>query len=160
MTHHNLGSSRATPNRLEGFTSKSNKYHKDCFTKLKCSNHSQRGISQPKLGFLTDHSNLIKRCWGELTKTLGMSIFVGGTTSPQRREGGRFYTYPTKTRCWELAIKTRISSFGIGTSRIWIIALQANRTLRFGKPDCTVFSGSVICVVYEAIVFHPSHLGF
>jgi hypothetical protein len=40
MTHHNLGSSRATPSHLGGFTSKSNKCHEDCFTKLKC---SQRG---------------------------------------------------------------------------------------------------------------------
>jgi hypothetical protein len=94
--HHKHGSSRATPSCLGGFTSKSNKYHEDCFTKLKCSNHSQRGFSQPKLGFLTNHSNLTERCWGELTKVLGMSIFVGGTSSVQRWEGRSFYTYPTK----------------------------------------------------------------
>jgi hypothetical protein len=38
--HHNLVSSRVTPSRLGGFTSKSNKYHEDCFTNLQC---SQRG---------------------------------------------------------------------------------------------------------------------
>jgi hypothetical protein len=38
--HHNLGSSKATPSHLGGFTSKSNKYYENCFTKLKC---SQRG---------------------------------------------------------------------------------------------------------------------
>jgi hypothetical protein len=70
MAHHNLESSRATSSRLGGFNSKSNKYHEDCFTKLKYSNHSQREISQPKLGFITNHSNLTKRCWGELTKAL------------------------------------------------------------------------------------------
>jgi hypothetical protein len=66
-----LGSSRAMPSHLRGFTSKSNKCHEDCFIKLKCSNHSQRGIFQPKLGFITNHSNLTKWCWGEITKTLG-----------------------------------------------------------------------------------------
>jgi hypothetical protein len=35
--HHNLGSSRMMSNRLGGFTYKSNKYHEDCFTKLKFS---------------------------------------------------------------------------------------------------------------------------
>jgi hypothetical protein len=70
MAHHNPESSRAMPSHLGGFTSKSNKCHKDCFTKLKYSNHSQREISQPKLGFITNHSNLTKRCWGELTKAL------------------------------------------------------------------------------------------
>jgi hypothetical protein len=70
VAHHNIGRSRVMPSRLGGFTSKSNKCHEDCFTKLKCSNHSQRGISQPKLGFIINHSNLIKRCWGELTKAL------------------------------------------------------------------------------------------
>jgi hypothetical protein len=51
--HHNLGSSRVTPSHLGGFTSKSNKCHEDCFTKLKWSNHSQRGISSlnPNLDF-------------------------------------------------------------------------------------------------------------
>jgi hypothetical protein len=38
--HHNLGSSRTMPRRLGGFSFKSNKCHKDYFTKLKC---SQRG---------------------------------------------------------------------------------------------------------------------
>jgi hypothetical protein len=87
MAHHNLESSRVMPSRLGGFTSKSSKCHEDCFIKFKCSNHSQRGISQPKLGFLTNHSNLTKRCWRELTNILGMSIFIGGT-SLQRSEGG------------------------------------------------------------------------
>jgi hypothetical protein len=35
--HHNLGSSIVTPSHLGDFTSKSNKCHKDWFTKLKCS---------------------------------------------------------------------------------------------------------------------------
>jgi hypothetical protein len=86
MAHHNLESSRETPSHLRGFTSKSNKCNENCFTKLKCSNHSQRGISQQKFGFLTNHSNLTKRCWGELIKTLGMSIFVARISTLQRKE--------------------------------------------------------------------------
>jgi hypothetical protein len=70
MAHHNLRSSRAISSHLGDFTSKSNKCHEDYFTKLKFSNHSQRGISHLKLGFITNHSNLTKRCWGELIKTL------------------------------------------------------------------------------------------
>jgi hypothetical protein len=68
MAHHNLGSSRAMPSHLGGFTSNSNKCHKDCFTKLKCSSAHKEDLTQPNLGFITNHSNLPKRCWGELTK--------------------------------------------------------------------------------------------
>jgi hypothetical protein len=107
MTHHNLGSSRATPSRLGGFTSKSNKCHEVCFTKLKCSNHSQRGISQPKHGFITNHSNLTKRCWGELTKGFRMRVFVGGTSSLHRREGEKLLYCPPKTSHWKLASRNQ-----------------------------------------------------
>jgi hypothetical protein len=44
--HHKLGSSRATPSRLGGFTSKSNKCHKDCFTKLKYSTAHKEDLTQ------------------------------------------------------------------------------------------------------------------
>jgi hypothetical protein len=57
MTHHNLGSCRAMPSHIGGFTSKSNKCHKDCFTKLKC---SQKGSSSLE-GF-TSKSN---KCHGD-----------------------------------------------------------------------------------------------
>jgi hypothetical protein len=47
-THHTLGSSRAMPSRLGGFTSKSNKYHKYCFTKIKCSSaHKEDSLNTP-----------------------------------------------------------------------------------------------------------------
>jgi hypothetical protein len=36
---------------------------------------------------------------------------------------------------------------------------RKNQTLRFGKLDCIIFSGSARCVVYEVIMFHLSHLG-
>jgi hypothetical protein len=71
MDHHNIGSYKAMPSRLEGFTSKSNKCHKDYFTKLKCSNAqmlTKRILSTHHLGFLINHKILIKRGWGELTK--------------------------------------------------------------------------------------------
>jgi hypothetical protein len=51
MTHHNLESSSTMPNRLEDFTSKSNKYHKDCFTKLKCSNAHKEDSLNSNLDF-------------------------------------------------------------------------------------------------------------
>jgi hypothetical protein len=93
--HHNLGSSRVMLSHLGGFTSKSNKCHKDCFTKLKCSNQSQRGISQLKLGFIINHSNLIKRFWEELTEALG-GVF--SLVEPSISKGGRgkkIYTCPS-----------------------------------------------------------------
>ncbi len=54
---------------------------------LKC---SQRGFAQPKFGFFTNHTNLTKRCRGDLINAYGMSIFVGGTNKLQRREGEAF----------------------------------------------------------------------
>jgi hypothetical protein len=48
-THHTLDSSRATASRLGGFTSKSNKCHKDCFTKLKCSSAHKENSRNPPL---------------------------------------------------------------------------------------------------------------
>jgi hypothetical protein len=47
-THHTLESSRATPSHLGGFTSKSDKCHKDCFTKVKCSGaHKADSLNPP-----------------------------------------------------------------------------------------------------------------
>jgi hypothetical protein len=47
-THHTLGSSRATLSCLRGFTSKSNKCHKDYFTKIKCSSaHKENSLNPP-----------------------------------------------------------------------------------------------------------------
>jgi hypothetical protein len=48
MAHYNFESSRATPSHLGGFTSKSNKCHKDCFIKLKCSSaHKENSLNLP-----------------------------------------------------------------------------------------------------------------
>jgi hypothetical protein len=98
MAHHNLGRSRTMPSPLGGFTSNINIGHENCFTKLKCSSRSQRGISQPKLEFITNHSNFTKSCWGGLTNALGMSIFVGGTSTLRRRRK-LLYFPPTTSHC-------------------------------------------------------------
>jgi hypothetical protein len=86
--HHKLGSSRVTPSRLGGFTSKSNKCYKDCFTKLKCSSAHKEDLTQ-RLAWIShkspkSHSELKERC----LKGSRMCIFVDGTNSLQRRKGG------------------------------------------------------------------------
>jgi hypothetical protein len=86
MAHHNLESSRATPSHLGGFTCKSNKYHEDCFTNLKCSSAHKEDLAQPSLGFLTNQPNLTKRCRGELTKAYGCAFSL---VEPTVSKGGR-----------------------------------------------------------------------
>jgi hypothetical protein len=81
-----LGSSRATPSCLGGFTSKSKKCHKDCFTKLKCSSAHKEDSLNPPLRFLTNHKILTKRSWGELTKAYDECI---SWVEPVTLKGGR-----------------------------------------------------------------------
>jgi hypothetical protein len=52
-------------------------------------------------------------------KGFRVSIFVGGTSSLQMREGESFYTYPSKTSRWELASR--------------------NQNIRFWKPKHSKF---------------------
>jgi hypothetical protein len=84
------------PSRLGGFTSKSNKCHKDCFTKLKCSSAHKEDLTQALAWIshksLKPHLEVKERC----LKGSRKSIFVGETSSPQKREGGSFYTIPKK----------------------------------------------------------------
>jgi hypothetical protein len=96
MTHHNLESSRAMPSRLGGFTSKSNKCYQDCFTKLKCSSAHKEDLTQP-LAYIS-HKSLKPHLEvkGRCLKGSRKSIFVGGTSNTQRREGGSFLYYPQK----------------------------------------------------------------
>jgi hypothetical protein len=61
---HNLGSSRTTPSRLGGFTSKSNKCHKKLLHKAQMLTKI-RSLSTHHLGFLTNHTFLTKRRLGE-----------------------------------------------------------------------------------------------
>ena len=89
--HHNLGSSRATPSRLGGFTSKSNKCHKDCFTKIKCSN-AQRAHKEDSLNPNLDFSQITQtsqRGVGESSQRLSMSVFRGWHQLPPKEGGGK-----------------------------------------------------------------------
>jgi hypothetical protein len=92
MTHHNLGSSRAMPSHLGGFTSKTNKCHEDYFTKLKCSSSNKEDLTQ-HLAWIS-HKSLKPQLEvkGRGLKGSRKSIFICGTNNPQRREGGSFYT--------------------------------------------------------------------
>jgi hypothetical protein len=95
-TYHNLENSRATSSRLGGFTSKRNKCYEDCFTKLKCSSVYKEDLTQP-LAWISHKSYKPHiEVKGRGLKGSRRSIFVGGTSSPQRREGGSFYTIPQK----------------------------------------------------------------
>jgi hypothetical protein len=97
MPHHNLGSSRATPSHLGGFTSKSNKCHKDYFTKLKYSSAHKEDLTQ-LLALIFDKSHKpYLEVKGRGLKGLRKSIFVGETSTVQRREGEKLLYYPSKT---------------------------------------------------------------
>jgi hypothetical protein len=103
MAHHNLGSSREMLSHLEGFTSNSNKCHKDCFPKLKCLRLTKRFSLNPKFWFITNRLKISQRCWGEVSKALG---WVFSLVEPAASKGGRgrsFYIVPPKTSCWKLA---------------------------------------------------------
>jgi hypothetical protein len=105
--HHNLGSSRATPSHLGDFTSKINKCHKDCFTKLKYSSaHKEDSLNSP-LRFSHKSQDPNKEGLGRAHRGLGWVYFVGGTSTLQMREGETFYTCPPKTSRWKLARKNR-----------------------------------------------------
>jgi hypothetical protein len=93
-THHNLGSSRVTPSHLGGFTSKSNKCYEDCFTKLKCSSAHKEDLTQP-LALISHKSHKPHlEVKGIDLNGSRKSIFIGGTSTLQRREGKSFYTIP------------------------------------------------------------------
>jgi hypothetical protein len=96
MAHHNLGISKVMPSHLGGFTSKSNKCHKDCFTKLKCSSAQKEDLTQP-LAWIS-HKSLKPHLEvkGRGHKVSRKSIFVGGTSNPERREGAKLLYYPQK----------------------------------------------------------------
>jgi hypothetical protein len=61
----------ATPSRLGGFTSKSNKYHKDCFTKLKCLSAHKEDSLNPSLKFSHRSQDLHKEELERAQKGLG-----------------------------------------------------------------------------------------
>jgi hypothetical protein len=140
MTHHNLGSSRVTPSCLGGFTSKSNKCHKDCFTKLKCSSAHKEDSLNPPLRFSHKSQDHHKEGLRIAHKGFGWVYFVGDTSSLQRRERGKaFILVPPKTSHWKLGSKnwnirylknSRWSSsaqtvpYGLGKWTIWFFLVQ------------------------------------
>jgi hypothetical protein len=78
------------PSRLGGFTSKSNKCHKDCFTKLKCSSAYKDDLTQ-HLAWISHKSHQPHlEVKGRGLKGSRKSIFIGGTSTLQRREGEAF----------------------------------------------------------------------
>jgi hypothetical protein len=91
--HHNLGNSRATPSHLGDITYKSNQCQEDCFTKLKC---SQKVLTQPPTWIYRKSLKPHKEVLGRGIKGFRMSVFIGGISSLQRREGEIFYTCPPK----------------------------------------------------------------
>jgi hypothetical protein len=89
-THHNLGSSRATPSCLGDFTSKNNKCHKDCFTKLNCSSAHKEDLTSTQTWIYHKSLKPYKEVLGRAHKGFRMSIFISGINSLQRREGEAF----------------------------------------------------------------------
>jgi hypothetical protein len=160
MAHHNLGSFRAMPSHLGGFTSKSNKCHEDCFAKLKCSqrgSHSTQTWIYHKL--LKPHKEVLRR--GH--KGLEMSMFLGWLQQPPKEGGEAFILTlpPTQTNHWELGSKNQnIRFWNRNIRNLNYICYSPNRMLQFGKPEHPVFQGSKRGGVSVAIIFHASHLGF
>jgi hypothetical protein len=129
MAHHNLGSSRATPSLLRGFTYKSNKCHEDCFTKLKCSSANKEDLNQPLAWLYHKSYKPHLELKGRGLKGSRKSIFVGGTSNIQRGEGEKILYYPQKTSHWKLASRNQ---------NIWNFKYslyRPNRTLRFGNHN-------------------------
>jgi hypothetical protein len=57
---------------------------------------TKRFSLNPKLGFITNHSNLIKRCWGDVSKALGWVFSLVEPTTSKWGRGRSFYTIPQK----------------------------------------------------------------
>jgi hypothetical protein len=115
MTHHNLGSSRAMPSHLGGFTSKSNKCHEDCFTKLKC---SQRGShSTLSLDFSQITQTSLRGEW-KRSQRLKEEYFHWWNQQPSKEGRGKLLYYPPTISYWKLA------------SRNWNIRFW-NQNIRF-----------------------------
>jgi hypothetical protein len=125
---------------------------------LKCSQRGSHSTLSLDFSQITQTS---LRGEGRGLKGSRKSIFVGGTSTLQRREGEKLLYYPPKTSYLNLA--SRNWNIRFSNRNIWNLKYshyRQNRTLRFVKMGCLIFPGSVRSVVYEAIVFHSSHLGF
>jgi hypothetical protein len=139
--HHNLGSSRATSSRLGGFTSKSKKCHKHCFTKLKCSSAHKEDLTQ-LLAWISHKSHKPHLEVKERgLKGSRKSIFIGGTCTLQRREGEKLLYYPPKTSHWKLASKNwNIRFWNWNIRFLKYSRYRLNQTLRFENQNIRFFS--------------------
>jgi hypothetical protein len=155
MAHQNLGSSRVTPSRLGGFTSKSNKCHKDCFIKLNCSSADKEDLTQPLAWTYHKSHKPHFRGEGKRSQSLKEEYFHWWNQQPLKEgKRGKLLYYPSKTSRWKLASKNWNIRF-LKYSRY-----RPNRALQFGNRNIRLFEGLVRDGVYKAIVFHSSHLKF
>jgi hypothetical protein len=86
-------------------------------------------------------------------RIMGWVLSLVEPAASKGRRGKLLYLPPKSSR-WKLANRNW---------NIWNLnysCYSLNRTLRFGKPEHSIFLGLKRCVVFEVIVFHSSHLGF
>jgi hypothetical protein len=127
---------------------------------LKCSQRGSRSTLSLNFSQITKTS---LRGEGKRCQRLKDEYFCWWNQQPLKegRGGGKLLYYPSKINHWKLASRNRNIQFwnrNICNSKY--SHYRQNRTLRFVKPGCLVFSGSVRSIVYEAIVFYSSHLAF
>jgi hypothetical protein len=89
-----------------------------------------------------------------------MCIFVGGTNSPQRKEGGKLLYYSPKNSHWKLASRNwNIRFWNRNIRFLKYSRYRAIRILRFGNRNIQFFQGLVRGGVYGHWVLLIS-LGF
>ena len=137
---------------------------------LKCSRvgfslwcSKSQSLSTQCLGFITNHSNLIKKCWRELYKAL--NVFSLCTHSAASKGGGKevFILVPQKLAVilnQSKPVPPVFQTGPFGFPELAVRGLNQNWSLRFGKPVTPVFPVSKTLVFHVAIVFLSSHLGF
>jgi hypothetical protein len=89
-----------------------------------------------------------------MSQRLNDVYFCWWNQQPPKEGGGGFYTCPSKNSRWKLASRNQnIRFWKPEHPKFEIYPLQK-------KLDCLIFPDSARCVVYEAIMFHSSHLDF
>jgi hypothetical protein len=153
MAHHNLGSSRVTPSRLGGFTSKSNKCHKAQVLTKRISLNPTLNFSQINQTSLRDI--------GEMSQRINDAYFYWWNQQPPKEGGGKAFILSPKNSHWKLASRNQnIQFWNRNIQNLKYSHYRANRTLRFENRNILFFQGLVRGGVYEVIVFHSSHLDF
>jgi hypothetical protein len=104
------------PSHLGGFTSKSNKCHEDCFTKLKCSSAHKENLTQP-LAWISHKSYKPYLEVKEEVSKAQRRVFSSVETAPSKGWRGELLYYLLKTSCWKLA--SRNSNFWFWNRNIW-----------------------------------------